>query len=260
MGNDNLTVQLTGKDRTVPLSGLLRVMDSTRVLLGRLDAATRSADVGPADWHVSDAALNSPMLLEVTEVSGRGGDRGPRVFREVVNGLSLVDVRAVMPPHFDSKMLHAAKDMVSALGDGIAAIALATGDLVARPTQRIAAHVDRLTRPYEAFGTVEGLLEAVNAHGEQRFYIYDTLTGHRTPCTFGDQHRDTVKQALFDRVSVTGLAKFDPEGQAISLRVERVDVLSDSRRGAEFFRVPPIDITHGVDPADYIEALRDDED
>lgn len=259
MEDHNLRIELTGTSGSVPLRALLRVIESSRVLLNGLDAATRSADLGPADWHVSGAALNSPLLLQVTEAGGRGEGRGPRVFRELVGGLGLVDGKAAVPPHFDARMLKAAKDLVWGLDHGLAAIALAAGDLVTHPTRRVAAHVDRLTRPYEAVGTFEGLLQGVNAHEGRRFFIYDTLSGHRIECTFGDEHRDAVKSALFERVSVTGTARFSPEGQVIGLRAESIDVLHGGRRGPEFFRVPPIDITHGVDPADYIEALRDEE-
>jgi len=259
MQKTKLKVQLDGRDGSVPLGGLLRVMESTLQILNGLDAVARGGSARHAGWHVSDASLNSPMLLELTEVGSRDDARGPSVFRGAVEGLRILDREASTPPNFDNRMLQAAKMMVSVLSDGIASLTFGADDVVAAPTQRVAAHVDHLTRPYEAVGTFEGELEAVHAHASQRFYIYERLSGTKIPCTFKDEHRPILKKALFERVLVSGHARFGPEGRALSLDVDTILIAPKDDELPDFFRVPPIDITHGVDPADYIEGLRNGE-
>jgi hypothetical protein len=105
---------------------------------------------------------------------------------------------------------------------------------------------------------VEGLLQQVNAHSERKFYVYDTLTDRKVPCTFGEALSGAVKEALYDRVSVHGNVRYDADGRPISVKAEQVTRFAPMAELPQFFQIPPMDITGGVDPADYIEELYED--
>jgi len=258
MEEPRITIELSARDGNVPLAAFIRVAGRIQAMLRGLDTAVGGDPEGTTTWEIVGASLASPLTIEVGADAAAPVHRADAVLSACVSGLSDLDREARIPPWFTVGLLEDARKMVSVLDDGIARIALQYADVSAIPTQRVAAHVDALTQTVEQPGTVEGLLQYVNAHGKRKLYVYDILTDRRVACSFGDGLRAAVKEALYERVAVSGLVRYDLEGRALSVKAETLETFPPAGKLPQFFEIPAMQITGGVDPADYMEALYED--
>jgi hypothetical protein len=258
MSDTSIRLHLAGRAETIPLSGVLMALQALQSMLRSLDEAYRGAGGRPTAWHLSEAAMKSPLCVEVAPSSDADLQRADAVVADCVNGLATLDRIAEVPPRFRLKTLEAARELVSPLGDGVAEMSIEAAGRATPVTLRIAANVSDLTRPQKRPGTVEGMLDRVNAHSDLKFYVYDPLADRRVPCAFGDPLREAVRKALYGRVTVVGTVTYDRDGVPISIVAESVEPFPDPSELPQFFEVPPIDITGGMDPADYIEGLYED--
>lgn len=255
MADNVLEVVIEGTDQSVPLSSFLKVVENAFSLLKGVDSALGGGGGQRTKWDLVGASMHSPCTVAISAAPLAQG-RVEAGIAGCVAGLRRLDAEAHMPQYFDDAMLEHAKKIVSTLADGVSLIRFSAGGLTAIPTQRVAANVDRLTRRSKQEGMLEGCLQRVDAHGDLRFRIFDVVTGEGVPCDFGDALREKVRSSLYERVKVTGTIHYSREGKPV--RVEVKDVTPFPKNPPGFFRIPPIDITGGVDAADYIERLRED--
>lgn len=114
-------------------------------------------------------------------------------------------------------------------------------------------------RTYRERTTLRGVLETLTVRDDgQLFFIRDRVRGRNVRCIIDSvEVLERAKQALGSRVSVWGMARFNKLGLPISIKVEDFRVLpKDSPR---FDEVPGIDLTGGMDAAEYVRRLRDGE-
>lgn len=110
-------------------------------------------------------------------------------------------------------------------------------------TKRTVANVEAILAEdeYEALGTVEGRLEAVNVHNRNYFNVYEDLTGRRVECQFGsDIPAEEIGAAIGQRVSVYGTLVSRETGRVVRVKVEEIDVFPSSEH------LPSIDDIEGI--------------
>ena len=260
MDNCTLTIQLEAKDGHLPLSSFVTVVASALSLLKGIDRELAGRRERPVRWEVTDASLNSPLTLEIGAPGTDVPQRVEMAISQLINGLDLVELEPVIPDHFTDSMMESAKQLVSVLNDGVGAVHLLGCGRRTRPTQRVAANTDEALQAFETPIVLEGLLQMVNVHDGQKFAIYDEVTDERVPCVFVDEElRFRVKDALYERVTVYGVATYDHHGNVRRVCVDRLEPLVERRETIHLFATPPVDITGGMDPADYIEGLHEDD-
>ncbi len=77
---------------------------------------------------------------------------------------------------------------------------------------------------YMSFGSVEGVLKAIDLSRKPVFRIYDLLTNKSVRCYFSSNSIDEIKDALEKRVSVSGLVKSREDGEKLSIEVEEIEI------------------------------------
>jgi len=75
-----------------------------------------------------------------------------------------------------------------------------------------------------SFGSVEGVLKAIDLSRKPVFRIYDLLTNKSVRCYFYSNSIEEFKDALEKRVSVSGLVKSREDGEKLSIEVEEIEI------------------------------------
>ena len=159
----------------------------------------------------------------------------------------------------EGKDLNTAKSMVSVLADGVQFIRFAAPDIgEVMATQQIAVNADEVRSKQRRFEitSFRGRLERVSLHDERTFVIYDILTDEPIDCTFSEEDIPKVAENLGRRVSVHGKACFE-QGKPVSIEIAEFRGLSDDI--LDMSKTEGVDITGGMDSADYVRALRNGE-
>lgn len=83
-----------------------------------------------------------------------------------------------------------------------------------------------LGAPDVSYGTVEGLLEALNIHGANKaFGVYDPLTGKKVECKLtGKVTVEDLGPAVSKRVAVSGLIFSRSTGERISVQADELEI------------------------------------
>ena len=134
----------------------------------------------------------------------------------------------------------------------------------ARKAKRVL-ELERGTRgpTYAEHGTIEGHLRQLEslAGPKDKIVIEDDLTGEKILCYFrGAELEQRVREAWKQRVGVSGEITVDRQsGRPQSVEVEEIVVLRQRAELPQMEDLHGIDITGGLDSAEYIRGLRDAE-
>jgi hypothetical protein len=260
MSEGQLTIRLTGTTETISVDAFLSAVGSAVDLLKEIDAAVSRKRKGTVSWFIAAASMSSPLQVTVRGTSGVEPVMVDEVIRFSVEGLRELETDGhVVPTYFTDEALEHAKRLVSVLDADIAKIRLTALDVEpVTPTQRVAASADELLPvEREELGTFVGTLETLTVRGKTRFMIWDVITGTRIECLIPREKLDEAHRAFNRRVAVYGLVRYARTGKPKSIQVRDLRV---KRGWDDMLRVadmPPIDITRGVDPSEYVRRLRD---
>ena len=157
-------------------------------------------------------------------------DVSPSAFPELVatlaEGIALLDRTAERPEYFTDKALEQARALAN-LASSELPIKVRNGKAEVSVTKRIAANVDEvLGVPDVSYGTVEGLLEALNIHGTNKaFGVYDPLTGKKVECKLtGKVTVEDLGPAVSKRVAVRGPILSRSTGERISVQADELEI------------------------------------
>ena len=88
---------------------------------------------------------------------------------------------------------------------------------------RVVAHSDEVADMASvAIGALEGIVEAPALHDAATFSICDAISGRRVVCKCDREAVDLAVKHVGERVSVAGEIRYDPQGDATSIKVEAV--------------------------------------
>lgn len=147
------------------------------------------------------------------------------VVRAVESGIATLEERPERPPFFSDRALESAKALASLVGKDILMIQVGVNSHKVNLTKHLVANVDELIGAnYKSFGSVEGVLKAIDLSRKPLFRIYDLLTNKSVKCYFPSNLIDQIKDALGKRVAVYGLIRSREDGQKVSIQVEEMEV------------------------------------
>ena len=257
---NTLTIRIAGKDDNVSFAAFVRVQRETLQILRDLDAEM-SGGQKPLRWDVVDVSLNSPLTVTISGHSIDGpGLYSTEIASAYVDGMQQLEHAPELPRHFPVDTLERAKRLVSVKNDGVASLVYSTpGRPPVEPTQHLAANVDYILKHkfYLSDTTLEGMLEVVDIHGEYEFAIYDLLNGQKIKCRFEKEMLEEVVSLLRSRVAVAGEAKFSRTGRAVSIKVRSIKRLRSAAELPQFRVGEEIDLTGGMDSAEFVRRMRD---
>lgn len=264
----DLVIRVEGKEERITARSFIETVKLALGVLKELDARLSEDDASVMEWEISNVSMNSPLTMTLhPNTSKQRNDNSAVVIRTFLRGLSSVEKSATVPFNFSEEALKSTRKLVSLLNNGVARMEFsAVGEEKVAPTLHAAANIDEIIskQPVSLFEmtTIGGQLDVIDAHKGTKFIIYDFLTNSRVPCIVSDDQLELAKSALRKRVEVTGRAKMTHAGKPILLHVESIRLLRDQAnlpKPTDFKGAGRIDITGGVDSADYIREMRDAE-
>lgn len=189
-----------------------------------------------------------------------------------------------IPEYFRVSTVEKAKKFGYAFSRGISSIAFSrNGDAPVETTRRLSENavkvldsnlpVDETTitqvdmiatrqRRTEDRTTIIGRLETVSVHGKvPSFTLYDPLLGTKIDCFFQEKDFKEIQSYLStkpNRVEVTGMARYNKQGNPISINVEQYRKLKNQDELPQFRDLEGINLSGDLDPTEYIRRLRND--
>lgn len=170
-----------------------------------------------------------PLLLECDgqPTVESSEDTSAKVAATLVRGVESMEHYSKVPAEFSDEALEQARALGNLRGrGGIANVFIASPNgheptpYTTPVTQRVAATVDDvLGGKYRAIGSVEGRLERINIHGRHYFNVYEVVHGKPVKCVFTPEALEDARNALGERVLVTGEVTSNSRGHPIAVKV-----------------------------------------
>ena len=240
------------------------IKDALAELLRLLKAVEERVALGKGvRWQLATLSYSSPVVIGCIGVP-RNRKRNAPDYSELIGRTALAGIRdlerGVRPPDFSDEALEVSRRLASLRGRRGVRDVLLMDENGATPTplsltpRTLAAVEDFIGVKSESFGSVDGRLEVVSAHGGITCSIYESLTGKAVRCEVPEELRRKVLDAFEGRVIATGIVRRDASGQP---RVLALHDLTRVESGTEEFvslaGIAP-DFTDGVDSAEYIKG------
>lgn len=232
----------------ITLGQLIKLEGITSRLIREVGAEVTRAPRDAIRWVVESVRSGSPIVYELRPTADQE-QIPPAILRDAVAAITagmarLAGDASSRPKFFNDEALERARDLGNELGDRVRAVTFYNGNGPrAEVTKRTVANVEAILAQdeYEALGTVEGRLEAVNVHSRNYFNVYEDLTGRRVECQFGSGIPvEEIGAAIGKRVGVYGILVSRESGRVVRVRVDEVDVFPDPDH------LPSIDDVEGI--------------
>jgi hypothetical protein len=249
-----LTIHASGGDANdIAASDFIKQVAALRelVLLSVHDTASVEA-------KIVGLSRNSPATIELEAFWRK--DQQLLDIDNYFDSVSSVLEAGKAPKELGRAVFDALKEFVSVVGKGVRESTLQIGDREIRIEQQARQRVEQVIEPdYQVEGTIDGMLEAVNVHGNRnQFALYPIIGPSRVNCFFPDDMLDVVRPVLGKYAIVTGQLKyrwrekFPYEARASEL--EKVDE-SEQPSLREIIGIAP-NATNGLRSEDFVKELR----
>lgn len=255
-----ITIGFETKSGTIGVRSLTTLINKTARILSALDKSTSGGEPFVRRWRILSMHMASPGTIvaagELEDQKSLFAEDDPTdVF---IDGIRILEQGKGRPTYFTDDSLETAKEIVGLLNGDVTKLSFSNPNRNVIPTQHLAANVDALVLPcdYEDWATIEGDLLDVVLHGRPAFKVYDPLTDRGITCQFEDEQLVKVKEALPHRVAVYGRVRYNKLGEPVSIAVESFDKMSEPEHPSKSI---PINITDGMDAAEYVRQFRNDD-
>lgn len=269
-----LRFEIEGDPDNVQFHTYWHALADAMSVLRELDSAISGKYHGALKWYVSHLSSNGTLaidlLAKLRPVKLKKNQPAPvdisaDVTRTFVVGFENLE-QGTSPPYISEFGLERIKDMLEHLGlngaRGYRATNLDEGRSIAvsnktKDTVRQLLPADRF-----ALGSVEGTLETISIHNQQKFVVYHALSKRAVTCFWKDANDpDMLKlafNALGKRVLASGRVEFNAKGDAGRVRAEEIRILGEDQlpTTADLAGSAP-GIAGDLTSADYIRSLRE---
>lgn len=230
----NIEFEVLGHPREIAVATYQRAMNLAFGVLTDLDQGITGVRHGGLRWYI-DRVEQRPNIGISLRVYSREKERlrkrvtqdpSPQVAGAFVNSFDDLENRAVTPAYLSEFGLLKAHDMASLIGkNGATGFAVsAENSPRISITQKTSEHVDELLPVRRtAIGSIEGTLEKISVHKKPHFVVYHSLSKRAITCEIQQNALlEVAKNALGDRVIVSGVLQKNSNGETMRVRVERL--------------------------------------
>ena len=275
--SETLTLRLVGLHEDLNADAFVDVFRDTLVALREINKAVSKFGNAGLEWRIVAAGMKSPFFATVKGVDpigGEGSADGPVAIGAWVAGLQHLESKDTCPSFFTEGSLRIAQKLVAVFALGITQIEYTTDSgskaVASRQVAQNASHVlkvialDRAKRSgkYVDYGSIEGTLkELTSLEGRDKMVIVDDLTGASIACYFRNKAIEAkARTAWKRRVSVSGEITYDKlTGDPSQVSADDIRPLGTRDTLPQMEDLRGINITGGLEPAEYIRGLRDDD-
>ena len=221
----SLTLDIEGSK--LSFDKCIKAQEQLAKLLHEVDRTVAEQKRPAVDWVISQVQSGSIHLT----LEGIPNEKvQPLQIAELLNivetGIANLVASAERPRYFSDQALASAKNLAKLVIKDVFMIQLGINYQQISINQHIVANVDEILGKYKSFGTVEGILKAIDLSRNPLFRVYDLLTTQSVRCYFDHQSTsmDMIKKALDKRVAISGLITSTEDGEKISIKVEEIEI------------------------------------
>jgi hypothetical protein len=260
-------------DGEITIEAFRQAVDHFVQLLHEIDEAVSGEGRRSVRWTLADLRRSSPAVLtwigeprrrRLTKRRPRKPipDLAPEVGETLIAGVEKLERGEGRPLAFSDDALDATKGLAHLkMRRGITGVVISggNGDRTKEPraldvTERTAAAVNEIIGPkYTGPGSVEGILQAINSHGDLYIVVYDSTWGGRVQCEVPARLKRDALDLFDERVLVMGQITTDASGHPRKVKAEKIspmpkrDDLPQSLRGLDR------DYTEGLPSSQYLK-------
>ena len=244
---------------SVPIGLFQKALEDVHRLVKDVDYAVTHETEGRR-WVIASLHSSAPTVTIRPMLDGTG------TVETILAGLRVVaeEAGADLPSHFPDDALQDLKKMRRLFKGHERAqkIVFSTDEReVATIRRDIDKRVERVLRDsYAVLGSVDGMLEAINLHGNRSFTVWDRVSGVPVRCLFPKAAgwTERVKELLERRVLVTGRIHYFKSG--VPRSVSEIQALDDASPVSPLYRaafgsIP--DLTGESDSVAYLRRIRE---
>jgi hypothetical protein len=250
--------------KTVTISG---EKTGERVTVRALIAALEKALVwlrgrdpeSTVDWEIVRVSLADPVSMTFSSPTANGD------ISERMRNLHKLQSkkRPKVTPRLTDEDIDGTRELAATIGAEFKSLRISSpGEPTVKLTPILVERVEEIAKTARAawyeWGTMRGTMDQVTiGENVSKFRMKHPVTGDEVGCTFPQEMLDDVKDALPHRVEVYGRIRYNRSDRPTSIDVREIRRLPE--RSTSFDAVRPVNITSGIDSADYVEGLRGDE-
>jgi len=210
----------------------------------------------------SPATIKVEQIIEIPKEDEKIMKPGEAI-NTFISNLSMIKRRKVIPENFDYESLQKYRQIGELHKTYISAITIKNGRKKIIIDDKFRKNINRAIGEdeYEE-GSLNGVLETINIHGKNKFYIYPTLGAKKIQCVFPTELKNEVKQALYERVEVEGTLRYKSWDRfPYAINVKRIEIYPPDDKLPTFSELVGAipDATQGLSPTQFIRKLRDEE-
>jgi len=210
-----ITIQLIGADddkKDVRLSDFIEQLKNIKRALRETELALSNQAI--IDYKIVGLRRNSPSEVDLEPIGFAEQPPPPqehisRVVSHFTAELKLIKTKGELLARPDLERLHAFQEIGHQPDNRIAAVKIRAGKTAVTIDDKFKQRLETIVGPDElAYGTISGMLEAVNFHNTNRFTLYPPLGPKKISGTFTQERRPKVKEAIGNFVTAVGLLKY----------------------------------------------------
>jgi hypothetical protein len=235
--NTSLTITVDGD--SVSLEKFLEIQKHFSIIFEEVDKATFGEEKRSIKWKISNVSTGS-YNLTLTGIPLKGNDtlKVMNLCSIIQDGISVIAEKPSRPRFFSDRALKSVEALGNAIGNGVSKVALKGSHSGVDFTKRMAANVDELIGVrHESFGSIEGVLDAINLHKDKYFTIYSFLDDRGVKCLFSDELLEEAKKYLGKKVYVYGLVRSREDGQRLNILVREMEPLPDQDEAPSIYNM-----------------------
>ncbi len=265
---DSLTVHLGDAAKGVNADDYLAFLQNALAALKELDKESSTYGSETVQWEIVATGYGSPLFATIRGRPASDGERSRIAIAKFVSGLDELNRGNRAPTGFGEPALRCLATLgtyarrlspfVSAAGKRVE-FSESLADNANWAIRTIAAE----RRYYKEHGSLRGTLKTVTSVRAQtdKVILVDRLTGEETQCYFHSKDIEAaVREGWKHRVVVTGDIYVDRRTRKRhKVLIRELRIIPTSNELPQLADLTGIDITEGIDSAEYVRRMRDDE-
>lgn len=235
--NTSLTITVDGD--SVSLESFWEIQKHFAIIFEEIDKAAFGQEKRSVKWKLSSVSSGS-YNITITGVPTKGDNalKVKNLCSVIQDGISIIAETPSRPNFFSDRALKSIGALGNSIGNGINKVALGNRYSRIEFTKRMAANVDELIGVrHESFGSIEGVLDAINLHKDKYFTIYSFLDDKAIKCLFPDELLEEAKKNLGKRVYVYGLVRSREDGQRLNIVVKEMELLPNQDEAPSIYNM-----------------------
>jgi hypothetical protein len=266
MGN-KITLRLKGlpeDDGDIRFNDFIQQLENLKKVL--IETRKLISDEDIAYFKVVELTKNSPakIVLEAVATRAEYVSKSDALINNFFAYLNQIEI-GILPEGFTNDTYQAYKELtyLEEKQHRLSEIGIGRNDDEPRVLTNLTEKIEKIVGNDEyEYGSATGLLQAINIHNQNLFYIYP-INAPKLKCVFSGDIKPKVIEAIDKFVTVYGLKKFRPriaDDIPYEMVISEIDIHKDEKlvkRFSDFRGIAP-DITGNETSDDYVMGVRDE--